>query len=217
DRITYVFETAGEFRLPALRQPWWDLGAQTLRQAEAPGASVHVQARPPDARAPVLERAGRLTWFAYPLVLVTLAALLWAGRRTSKAILAWRRAQRRSERAAFRRLRRACRGPHPRPAYAALHRWRSRLGETIGASRMPDAAIDAAAGRLSAVLFGGASPTSWTSADAGRLGARLGELREAALAAAAPTGDATRLPPLNPAVRSSVPPRMIREPMRRLP
>ncbi|WP_336487031.1 hypothetical protein [Methylobacterium nigriterrae] len=219
DRITYVFEKAGAFRLPTLRQPWWDLGAQTSRTAEAMGTSVRVQARPVDAKAPLFEKARRLSMPVYALGFAVLAALLWAGRRTLSTLLAWRGSRRRSERAEFRRLRRACRGTQAGPTYAALHRWRSRLGESVGASRMPDAAIDAAANRLSAILFGGAASASWTAAEARQLDARLGELRKAALAAASPTADATRLPPLNPAVRSSssVSPAAALEPSRRAP
>lgn len=198
DRITYVFEKAGEFRLPTLSQPWWDLGAQTLRTAEAAGASVQVQGQPVDTKAPAYGEAGRRSWPIYAFGLVVLAALLWVGRWTSKTVLGWIRSQRHSEHAEFRRLRRACRGTQPRAAYAALHRWRSRLGETVGASRMPDAAIDVAANRLSAVLFGGAPSAPWTADEARQLGARLRELRETALAAASSTGAATRLPPLNP-------------------
>ncbi len=54
DRVTYVFERGGRFELPALSQPWWDLGAGTLRTADAKGATIDVA-----AQAPGSETAGR--------------------------------------------------------------------------------------------------------------------------------------------------------------
>ena len=54
DRVTYVFERGGRFELPALSQPWWDLGAGTLRTADAKGATIDVA-----AQAPSSETAGR--------------------------------------------------------------------------------------------------------------------------------------------------------------
>ncbi|MFE1598305.1 hypothetical protein [Methylobacterium sp. ID0610] len=199
DRITYVFERAGEFRLPTLGQPWWDLDARVLRTAEAIGARVQVQAPPADAASPVFGEARRLSWPASALGLVALAALLWAGRRSAGPLLRWMRARRQAEPATFRSLQRECRGARPGPTYAALRRWRARLRETVGDSRMPEAAIDAAASRLAASLFDGARSAPWTIREAGRLAVRLGALRKAALSRPAARRGA-RLPPLNPAV-----------------
>ncbi|MGE7414998.1 hypothetical protein [Methylobacterium tarhaniae] len=151
DRITYVFEKAGTFPLPALRQPWWDLGTQALRTSEAAGATVHVQGPSTDAASPVLDGTKSLSWPTYLLGSVLLAALIWAARN----LFRWTGARRNGEPAAFRRLLRACRGTQPEPAYAALHQWRARFADTVGANRVPGDAIDAAAGSLTATLFEG--------------------------------------------------------------
>jgi hypothetical protein len=202
DRITYVFEKPGTFTLPTLEQPWWDLGAASLRLAQAPG--VRVQVVPAGEVGQAATRpAGDLPWPAYAAGLVALGAFLCAGRKAwrslSDAFHAWIGRRQRSEPAEFRRLRRACSRAQPGPTYGALCRWRDRLKQVVGPDRMPGAGIDIAAGALDAALFGGAPPP-WTKGDARRLIARLSSLRRDALAHAAPAREPRpRLPPLNPA------------------
>ena len=205
DRVTYVFEKPGTFMLPAASQPWWDLGAQGLQNAEAAGARVEVMALP-SAEA-VHTRPGfmgLLPWPAYAVALGSLVAALWAVRRfrsrIEAAFVSWMSRQRQSERSEFRRLRHACRGEHPGQTYAALRRWRARLERAVGESQAREAAIDAAAGRLEAVLFGEAPSGSWTRRDARHLIQRLGGLRSEVLARPGSShGRRASLPPLNPA------------------
>lgn len=205
DRVTYLFEKPGTFMLPAASQPWWDLGAQGLQNAEAEGARIEVMALPA-AEAPQTRPGlmGLLPWPAYAVALGALVLAVWAARRfgsrTQSALNSWMTWRRQSEPAKFRRLRHACRGEHPGATYAALRLWRARLEEAAGACRAREAAIDVAAGRLEAVLFGGAPPGSWTGRDARHLIERMASLRSEALAR--PESSQRRrasLPPLNPA------------------
>jgi hypothetical protein len=205
DRITYVFEKPGMFTLPSLEQPWWDLQAAALRSEGAPG--MRLQVVPAAEAGPDTSRPSeQLPWPVYMAGLVVLGALLWVGhgvwRQLADALQTWVVRWQRSEPAEFRRLRRACRRAEPGPTYAALRRWRARLKDVLGPSRMPDADIDRAARPLDAALFG-AAPSPWAIDDAWRLITRLSGLRKDALAEAAPARERrSRLPPLNPAPSS---------------
>lgn len=42
DKVTYVFERPGNYTLPALIQPWWDIDTRLARSATLPGAAVSV-------------------------------------------------------------------------------------------------------------------------------------------------------------------------------
>ena len=44
DKVTYVFERPGDYALPALSQPWWDIDARQARSATLSGATISVSA-----------------------------------------------------------------------------------------------------------------------------------------------------------------------------
>ena len=46
ERITYVAEEAGEYRLAPIELAWWDVGAKSLRTATLPALDVHVEPDP---------------------------------------------------------------------------------------------------------------------------------------------------------------------------
>lgn len=205
DRITYVFEKAGEFALPALGQPWWDLAGQSLRLAEAPGVRVRVQPGPAGelASRPASERTNWLSWYAYAAGMALFALVLWAARhagvRAAKAFAAGVERQEQSEPAEFRHLRHACRGTQAGETYAALCRWRARFEEKVGVSQARETAVAAAAGPLEAHLFGGGAAGTWVRPDARRLIERLHGVRKEARERASHSRRATApLPPLNP-------------------
>ena len=129
DKVTYVFERAGAFDLPALSQPWWDLGAKSVRSVALDGATVTISAAPTSVGSPV---QGRWSARAWPMAAAILAAVLvclavivrygwpWA----QAAWLAWRRKRAESEPAARRELCRVARTGDAAATYHAMGVWR---------------------------------------------------------------------------------------------
>ncbi|MCB4767396.1 hypothetical protein LGR54_02155 [Ancylobacter sp. Lp-2] len=186
DRVTYVFERGGSFTLPAVTQPWWDLGARRLNNATAPAVTVAVAVEAGAAPA----AGGLRHWTPHDLawpagglaVLVGLSLLAWQAERRLRA----RHAD--PERAAFAALRRACAGSDAREVYRCLSAWMRQLPPQQHAVVVREAAT------LQAALFA-AGPESWTPDDSRRLLAGLDALRRRHRPAGAPAA----LPPLNPA------------------
>ncbi|GAB4066831.1 BatD family protein [Ancylobacter sonchi] len=184
DRVTYVFERGGSFALPAVTQPWWDLGARRLSNATAPAVTVKVEA----GAAPAA--AGRHSW--------TRRGLAWAGLGLvgliGLALVAWqvdrRLRDRRAdpERVAFAALRHACAGTDIPAIYRGFSLWAGQLAP----ERRRAANREAAA--LQTALFA-AGPEAWGPEDSRRLLAGLDALRRQHPPAHAPAA----LPPLNPA------------------
>ncbi|MFE0756775.1 hypothetical protein ACFW16_22625 [Inquilinus sp. NPDC058860] len=131
DRVTYVFERPGTYRLPDTAQIWWDLDDGTARIAQEPGVEVVVQAA--EAAAAGMPDAGdsRRPWLPIAgAVLVLLAAGALGYRYWTAAMSWWRRrreAREDGEPAVFRRLRRACRTGDAAATCRLLHAWLSCL------------------------------------------------------------------------------------------
>ncbi|GLK85878.1 hypothetical protein GCM10017653_39480 [Ancylobacter defluvii] len=183
DRITYVFAQGGRFVLPAMAQPWWDLGTRSLKSAAAAAVTVDVAATPAAAGG-----AGHGSWrrLAWPAIgLAVLIVLAWG---------AWQvRARRRArgadpERAAFAALRRACAGTDADEIYRRFSSWTSQLPP------QRRQAANCEAGTLQAALFAAGTPP-WTHEDSRLLLAGLETLRRRH----PPAGPPAALPPLNPA------------------
>lgn len=207
DRVTYGFETAGSYRLPAIEIAWYDPRTQKNEVAQAPEIAVTVaQAagftpaiKPPE----VIEPAPRepvdlwlLAWGAAGVV--ALACLAWLVPRLWRSIGAWRKARRlryeQSEVYSFQQFSNACRGGDGGAVYAALQSWAGRAKVAPLREWLKGDAVLADYERLEARLFAGASGIF----DASRLlggitGARRKWLEREALVSASPA-----LPPLNP-------------------
>jgi hypothetical protein len=201
DRVTYVFETAGTFRLPAISQPWWDLGASRLQTAEGKGVSVSVSAAPipkPRGTSPWSGAFwGELSnWLKLVIPLVGIAAALWGiARGAGWSRAAWaehRRRRRQSEAYAFDDLMAACRNADLRAIYRRFALWRSRLPAAAATPAAPLAA------QLEEVLFGAPSDDAKWSLDRSRdFAQKLREIRRSFLAQKG-RGEMSPLPPLNP-------------------
>jgi hypothetical protein len=199
DRVTYVFETAGAFRLPPVTQPWWDLGAGRLETAEARGVSV--------SAAPVAEPRGTSlwspafwrepsNWLKIAIVLGGVAAGVWSMARGARwSWAAWaehRRRRRQSEAYAFDDLMTVCRDADARAIYRAFVRWRSRLPAAPAASAAPLAA------ELEGALFGARDdPAKWSVPRSRAFAEKLRETRRSLLKRKG-RGGMSPLPPLNP-------------------
>lgn len=196
DRVTYVFEAGGQFELPAVVQPWWNLRDGEARNTTGAGVSITVKAAPvPAAPASAMGAIIRhpLEWIAIAIAAVGLVlAGLWL-HPVRRLATAWhsrhvRRLQ--SEPHAFHALIRACGGSDPRPVYRSLAAWR-RLVAPATCSASAGIAAD-----LERAVFASDAASRWDKARAGELAQNLRRLRDRqGQEPALPTGP---LPPLNP-------------------
>lgn len=207
DRVTYGFETAGSYRLPAIEIAWYDPKTQKNDVARAPEIAVTVAQAPgftPAIKPPeIAEPAPRhpvnlrlLAWVAAGVV--ALACLAWLVPRLWRSIGAWRKTRRlryeQSEEYSFRQFSAACRGGDGGIVYAALQSWAGRakvapLRDWLGNS---EALVDYE--RLEASLFASAP----VSCDTGKLFAGINEARRIWRDRQAVVMTSAALPPLNP-------------------
>jgi len=183
DRVTYVFESAGTFEIPAIVQPWWDLNASRLRRAQGAGTIVKVTsvvyAR--SWRQIAMIAAGTaIVVFGFGWWMVPRMRAFWSDRRQR-----WHQ----SEVKAFRDLERACGQGDVQAIYRAFVIWRQR-------STQPRMLTSLAEG-LEQVLFGSDRSPIWTDAESRRF---REDVRRARRMVGHSQGIAGRsgLPPLNP-------------------
>ncbi len=201
DRVTYVVETAGIFRLTAISQPWWDLGAGRLQAAEGGGILVAASATP--VTKPGKTSIWETAFWRDPsngpkivIVLASIAAAAWAivrGARWSWA--AWcehRRRWRQSEAHAFDGPMAVCRSGDARAIYRAFVLWRSRLPAASAACAAPLAT------EVEKVLFGGESDAAGWSSERSRLIPEELQKLPRSLAHRKVEDGTSSLPPLNP-------------------
>lgn len=181
DRITYVFESAGAFALPAVAQPWWDLGDGRLRIERGPGLAVTVAAAAPPPL-PLEDRVER--WVFLGATTLGLLALLAWGVRELRGVVVDRHARwLASEGKARADMLAACRRGDVRALYAAFVVWRGRMP--------PDRNLRALAEELEAVLYAGAP---WSTERAQDFAQKVEAVRHVQS-----TRSRSVLPPLNPA------------------
>jgi hypothetical protein len=206
ETVTYICERPGQFTLPALVIPWWDLENQKLMQVTLPSVTLEVEPGPTssvDAAAPSAEAAGRqwLWWTVGAVMLLAAAATVsWCKREALLA--AWERRQalrQASEAGYFARLLDACRASNAKAAYNALLRWldcthdgadSATIGDFLG--RHPDADLRRHVEALQESILG--RTTDWNGA---ALAAALRRARRSHLRRRM-TADEARLPALNP-------------------
>jgi hypothetical protein len=129
DTVTYICERPGQFTLPALVIPWWDLQNQKLMQATLPAVTLEVEpghTSNANAAAPTGEAQGRQWpwWTVGAVLLAAAAAATWRKRDAVLAVWEHRQAQRQaSEAGRFARLLDSCRVGDAKAAYNALLRW----------------------------------------------------------------------------------------------
>lgn len=196
DKVTYVFERAGSYELPALSQPWWSLASKQARTETLPGVAVTIQAGAtnelPDARSRLLLQP---VWLAVAAAALVLACALVLFRRRLAALwnqVALRR--RSSEAAARRELVRAARAGDASATYQALRRWLHRLPLDEQRRARSSPALASAILRLEHSLFGTGS--GWAPETGAALAGTVGDLHR--LSRSRPSGTPGPLPPLNP-------------------
>ena len=194
DKATYVFERPGRYTLPALSQPWWDLGASQARSAPLPGTTVVVGeavSAAPGGWAAL--RDGR--WLLAALAgLAGLVLLAVVGPRAANVLRRRRDLFRASPAFARTRLLETARGGDPAATWRALGLWLGRLPPAArdAVEKAPD--LRPLRESLSRALFG--EQGHWSSSDGAALAAAIERLPASGLS----PGQATEaLPPLNPA------------------
>jgi len=207
DRVTYGFERAGNYRLPAIEIAWYDPKTQKNDVAQAPEITVTVaQAagftlaiKPPEMTAPAPRRPVNLwllAWVAAGVVL--LAFLAWLVPRLWRAIGGWRKARRlcyeQSEAYSFQQFSAACQGGDGGAVYAALQSWAGRAKVVPLRDWLKGDAALADYERLEASLFAGASG----SFDVARLLAGITTARRHWLDRQVAVSVPAALPQLNP-------------------
>jgi len=205
ETATYVCERPGQFTLPSLVIPWWDLKGQQLMRVTLPAVTLEVEPGPmqsADTTAPAAASPWEqwLWWIAGAMLLLVVAmAALWHKRR---ALLAWERRRTRhlaSEPGLFAQLLDACRAGDARAAYNALLRWldarhRGPDSATIEAflARHPDADLRRQVELLQASILGQEAHWNGVALADGLRKARRHDLRRRRHA------EEARLPDLNP-------------------
>jgi len=189
DRVTYVFERGGRVTLPAVAQPWWDLASRSVKVAQAPGATITVEAPPANADTTAADARSEGGWLARhrPSLIAGGAFLVILAFATASFLRHRRATEAGDERAAFAALRRACATSNADAVYRAFARWRAFLAP---AERE---AANKAADRLDTVLFSGAS-ARWENRDSVDFVRLLADIRRSR----SPRASECRLAPLNP-------------------
>lgn len=191
DKVTYVFEKAGQYQLPALTQPWWSLADKQARTETLAGLTVTVEAAVTATQPPGANERRFTPWLlvggAFILVLLISREPL---RRMWHGIVDKHRS---SECFARRQLLQAAKAGEPANAYRALAAWRPRLRALERDALGEDKALGKSITDLEASLFG--QGRSWGSRSSEEL---------ARAVSAWPRSERPRqragspLPPLNP-------------------
>ena len=202
DKVTYVFERSGAFDLPALSQPWWDLGAKSVRSVALNGATVTVSAAPASTGSRVQSRWSARAWLMAAAILATVLACLavivrYGWPKAHETWLAWQRRRAASEQAARRDLCRIARTGDAAATYHALGVWRSRTSPSEAEQITRHEKLRVLTVQLERSLFGhGGEP--WTS----QLGRALAQAVSSVPTRTPRNPHGSALPPLNPVARS---------------
>ena len=202
DKVTYVFERSGAFDLPALSQPWWDLGAKSVRSVALNGATVTVSAAPASTGSRVQSRWSARAWLMAAAILATVLACLavivrYGWPKAHETWLAWQRRRAASEQAARRDLCRIARTGDAAATYHALGVWRSRTSPSEAEQITRHEPLRVLTVQLERSLFcHGGEP--WTS----QLGRALAQAVSSVPTLTPRNPHGSALPPLNPVAGS---------------
>ena len=204
-RFVYVCEAPGRYVLPALRIPWYDLGAGRLRFHELPAVTLDVAAAAPSATGDVggepvvVDRRGGWTWGWILGAGIVAVFAAWRGRAVRR-VAAWWRGR---EVHAVNAVRRAARSGDAGRSLRALQDWFARFplagdrpATTLAdqaAARGGDGLRDAVNGLQQAWVRGAA----WDGSEL-LAALRRGRVMRRGIGAARRPGARPLLPPLNP-------------------
>jgi hypothetical protein len=201
ETVTYICERPGQFTLPALVVPWWDLKNQQLMRVTLPAVTLEVEPGPVQSTDTTAPERSWLWWIlGAVLLLVAAIAGLWHKRRGLLA--AWERRHMRrqaGEAGLFARLLDACHANDAKVPYNALLRWldarhRGREAATVDAflADHPDTGLRRQVDMLQEAVLGRDTPWDGVALADGLRQARRHDL----LRSRHP--EEARLPDLNP-------------------
>ncbi|RXT57441.1 hypothetical protein B6S44_03210 [Bosea sp. Tri-44] len=152
DQVTYVFETAGTYTLPALSQPWWSLADRQARTQTLPGVTVTVAI---GTAQPGTRPAWASIWLIATLaVSAGLIACISMRRMLGEAWRAWKTQHQSSEAFARKQLRKAAKTGQAAPTYRAFSTWLLHQPTKEAEQLRDDARIGPMIGTLENSLFG---------------------------------------------------------------
>lgn len=206
ESFTYVCEAPGEYALPALVIPWFDVDSKRLEKIQLSAATLHVAEIPEGGSAgsgrsspvPLVDHRGT----RWARVLVTFLFLIplatWLLRkRWAELLLAWKRSRHEREDAYFDRLERVCRSDDAVASFNTLMLWLERISSKTESATIASFAQEQGDSELAEELRSLQQAvvlrTPWSGAN---LAATLSRVRKKRLAGA--PKQATSLPPLNP-------------------
>jgi hypothetical protein len=140
ETVTYVFERPGEFEIPGIVLPWWDVRNADLKRIELPALSLHVsgnhaaESMPVEPSAP--RKNTRLLWSALLAVLIAAVVALRFGGRMAKYWAAWWRTRGETEATYFRRALRSVRSGDQKTALRDTMRWLDRINTNSRPARL---------------------------------------------------------------------------------
>lgn len=138
--VTYVFERAGHFEIPAVKLTWWNIGKEELQQIVLPGLTLQVSGGPVDesavSRQAEQQQDKRLLWLSLLATLLVVAALLVFGGRVAAGWKAWRKARHETEAVYFRRIRRSAQSGDPNAVLRDTMRWLDRINDDSQPARL---------------------------------------------------------------------------------
>jgi hypothetical protein len=140
ETVAYVFERAGDFEIPDVTLPWWDVDASELKHVVLPGLSLQVTGSPV-TESEALQQAEhqqntRLLWSALLAILVAAVAVVRFGDRLANRWTAWRRARSEKEAMYFRRVRRSARSGDQNAVLRDTMRWLDRINDKSHPARL---------------------------------------------------------------------------------
>jgi hypothetical protein len=140
ETVTYVFERAGDFEIPDVALPWWDVDANELKHVVLPGLSLQVTGSP-FTESEALQQAEhqqntRLLWSALLAIVVAAVAVVRFGDRLASRWTAWRQARSEKEAMYFRRVRRSARSGNQNAVLRDTMRWLDRVNDTPHPARL---------------------------------------------------------------------------------
>ena len=140
ETVTYVFEHAGDFQIPDITLPWWDVDASELKHVVLPGLSLQVTGSPVTESEALQQTEHQpntgLLWSALLAILVAAVAVIRFWDRLTSRWTAWRLARSEKEAMYFRRVRRSARSGDHNAVLRDTMRWLDRINDTSHPARL---------------------------------------------------------------------------------